>query len=594
MSVIESINQLLKALEDLRESMNQVAFAAGANVPQIENQLVNHFQEQARILSDKLTEILGAARSGKDIQDSEGTTQRVQIELDRCDRQLDEIESEFEAQFADHARLKDLKKKGQEKEWSSWAKGVEDAIRPCRQAIWRATRAMRLAWREIAQSSPAMASSEVVEEKAMPVHEHPSNLGPNSPQQPPVGNVGSVGTGGGNVTSNGNANLPPEVLVDTKLPFPITGATSVFWPSGTSGSTYGLNQLVEGTLREVLAYRPRTADPRGFVAALTNAFTTVEVEGHTETRWTPRSYSVQIQSDMGAITGAQASIYTRAKVALDASLPLLEGLYPLNVNADPELCESLRNIVRERFINLVNELGREGGPRVPRVNIEFEALLGNDLRKSEGGGPAKAAKTPSAIRGALAQLSEELGLNEAKANDIDEEQNVTNFMILSQYISGLQLSWKTDVERYFNHQRLNNETPFLGTQLVLISRMLENVVASVDELTSMLESVLISRAEQETIYLHFDNDRMSIAELLSWIRETAAEQAPRFIQDAGRIGVGAISGEFDKLEKYVESFAKVVTKDANVSLRAPRVIRSIQELHSDLTELNEFVSQLLL
>ena len=133
------------------------------------------------------------------------------------------------------------------------------------------------------------------------VSEQPTNLEYNNPTQPPVDKAGPVGGSGGE-------SFPREVLVDTKLPFPVAGAATSYAPSGTAGSPYRLNQMVEGALREVLAYRPRTTDPRGFVAALNNAFTTVEVEGHTETRWSPRSYSVQIQSDMGAITGGPISL----------------------------------------------------------------------------------------------------------------------------------------------------------------------------------------------------------------------------------------------------------------------------------------------
>ena len=43
-----------------------------------------------------------------------------------------------------------------------------------------------------------------------------------------------------------------------------------------------------------------------------------------------------MQADLGAVTGAQASIYSRAKVALYQSLPLLEGLTSLRVDILPE------------------------------------------------------------------------------------------------------------------------------------------------------------------------------------------------------------------------------------------------------------------
>ena len=56
-------------------------------------------------------------------------------------------------------------------------------------------------------------------------------------------------------------------------------------------------------------------DPKGFLGALNQSFTVTEVEGHIESKWTPRTYAVQ--TDLaGGITGAQASLYSRAKDAL--------------------------------------------------------------------------------------------------------------------------------------------------------------------------------------------------------------------------------------------------------------------------------------
>lgn len=141
----------------------------------------------------------------------------------------------------------------------------------------------------------------------------------------------------------------PELVMDvgTSAPRPVTAATS------------SLGQAVESALREVLAWRPRTSDPQGFVAALNQAFTMSEVEGHTEWSWAPRSYA--IQADMGAVTGAQASIYARARAALNqSSIPLLEGLYPLRPDADEQEMKSSRAVVRSTLTELVSELG-DGG-----------------------------------------------------------------------------------------------------------------------------------------------------------------------------------------------------------------------------------------
>ena len=84
-----------------------------------------------------------------------------------------------------------------------------------------------------------------------------------------------------------------------------------------------MGQTVEAALREALGWRPRPNDPRSFSAALVQSFDRHEVDGHTESTWTPRTYAAQVTADLGAITGAQASVYSRARVALDAALPLL-------------------------------------------------------------------------------------------------------------------------------------------------------------------------------------------------------------------------------------------------------------------------------
>src|SRR5262252_9528572 len=147
---------------------------------------------------------------------------------------------------------------------------------------------------------------------------------------------------------------------------------------GTPGSpvspgTSQLGQIVDGALREVLGWRPRATDAQGFVAALNQSFSVKEVEGHVEWSWTPRTYA--IAAEMGAVTGAQASIYSRARAMLDQSLPLLNGISPLRPDFDLEDSEAIRAIVRSSLTELVGELGREGGPRISRVDELFSLLL---------------------------------------------------------------------------------------------------------------------------------------------------------------------------------------------------------------------------
>ena len=46
-----------------------------------------------------------------------------------------------------------------------------------------------------------------------------------------------------------------------------------------------LGQVVQSAVRDVLGWRPKANDTKGFLAALNQSFTTTEVEGHTECKW---------------------------------------------------------------------------------------------------------------------------------------------------------------------------------------------------------------------------------------------------------------------------------------------------------------------
>ena len=134
-----------------------------------------------------------------------------------------------------------------------------------------------------------------------------------------------------------------EEVSTTGAPAPVAGG------GGTAGA--GDGQIVDQAMRDVLGWRPG-GDLSGFQAALTGAFQLREVEGHTAWTWQQRGYAVQ--ADMGALTGAQASIYARAKSALDQLLPLLAGLTSLNPALFPDQDrEAIRTVVTTELQELV-------------------------------------------------------------------------------------------------------------------------------------------------------------------------------------------------------------------------------------------------
>jgi hypothetical protein len=363
--------------------------------------------------------------------------------------------------------------------------------------------------------------------------------------------------------------------------------------SGAPPSSVG--QTVEAALREALGWRPRANDPRSFTAALAQSFALREVEGHTVATWTPRTYAAQVQSDLGAITGAQASLYSRAGVALDAALPLLDGLYALDPAADPQDMEAIRSIVRSELTELVTELGVEGGPRLSRVDDLLDLLLRGSVQ----------TRATTIVQGQLGQLQDRFGLVPERVDTIDEEENFTNFLTLVDYVREIDTSWQA--RRGF-FDPTGDAVPFLGTQLVLLSRSLAVSAESVGEVNFTLDSVFLGAAERLAIRLSFsatggseltdsknqtlpvpsDTPSILLGELLSWVERVASEEGPQLLQDGGKDGATALTPVLNKLRTLVRGSLVTTGVGPNRGLQSPdsvpagyattRVQRAISEL----------------
>lgn len=359
-------------------------------------------------------------------------------------------------------------------------------------------------------------------------------------------------------------------------------------PSTSTGTGGGmsLGQMATKAINDVLGWKMKSDDAKGFMGALSASFTGMEVDGHTEWKWSPRTYAVQTDLS-GGITGAQASIYTRAKDALDKSLPLLDGLYALDQDADQEDVAALKAVARSQLTELVNELGMLGGPRVSRVNQYFSLLLlGPETFSSEL--TTLPHTDPDQIGGTLGNLRDELGLNfttQDFVNTVEDEQDLSNFRILSDYVTSLAQSWLNN-RSFFG---LDVAKPFYGTQLVLLSRQLSVVAESVDEVRFAMDSVFIGPAERQTMELHFDGDpALFVEDLLNWIQRFATEEGPRLIQDGGKFGVqNTFFPVATQLQRLVHNAQD--PNPANISLprgfHTTRVQRSLQELADQLQEL---------
>lgn len=119
-----------------------------------------------------------------------------------------------------------------------------------------------------------------------------------------------------------------------------------------------------------------------------------------------------------------------AKDALAQCIFLLDGVYPLAPEADNDYVDALRRVVRFQIVELVNEFGSAAGPRVERVDQLITLLVGHRTRTASG-----------EVGGLVGELRIALGLGPQFVNSIDDEQNVTNFRILTDYITSLQQVW---------------------------------------------------------------------------------------------------------------------------------------------------------
>ena len=384
-------------------------------------------------------------------------------------------------------------------------------------------------------------------------------------------------------------NVAYPVMTENVGNPPASSYGGVAGGGGAAGSgSLQLSQLSTQTITNILGWKPKDNDDKGFVGALTQSFSLKDVEGHVEATWTPRTYAVQ--TDLaGGITGAQASLYMRAKEAMDQSLPLLDGLEALNPDSDPDMASALKEIVRSQITELTGEMGFAGGPRISRVNQYFHLLLGVNLPTA----PPKhhdpiphIESEPDKVTGNLGRLRNELQLQSFSkyVNKVVHEQNITNFRILCDYLTSLAQSWVNNL-KFFG---LDTKHAFLGSRLVLISRQLSVVADTVDEVRFTLDSVFIGAAERQTLQLEFKSDpALFIEDLLSWIQAFAKDEGPQLIQNSGKLGVGdGFLPIVEKLYRLVGEARDPLNKNKLPDgYRTIRVKNSLHDLQDQLAEL---------
>jgi hypothetical protein len=371
------------------------------------------------------------------------------------------------------------------------------------------------------------------------------------------------------------------------------GAGTSGGAAGAGGARGGVGQVAMQAIGEVLGWKANPSDAKGFVGALTQSFSLTEVEGRTQSKWNPKTYTVQ--TDLaGGITGAQASLYARAQVAQEKCLPLLDGLYALDPRADPEFVKALRDMAKSQITEIVKQFGVVP-PSILRVNTYFSILLGIDRYQLRPEDSPTVQTDPDLIGGTLGDIRKIYGIyfqhdhhDNPLSNSVEDEQNITNFRVISDYMTSLLLTWLGNYD-YFR-LTMGRAPAFLGTQLILISRQFNVVAETVNEVRFALDSVFIGPNERQQLLIEFPGPpgrqlpSMYLEDVLTEIEGTVTDEGPRLIKEGGRIAL------FNNVQPVVKTLIDMIQGAHNPrniydlpdGYRTPRVQRSLDDLGDQL------------
>ena len=392
------------------------------------------------------------------------------------------------------------------------------------------------------------------------------------------------------VQSNGHLNEEIKESLDElkTFPFQVTEYASGAASGMRRVATGQLGQVAERTIRDILGWRPKTRDSKGFTNALDQAFTARDVEGRTMLSY--RAKGLAVRGDLGAIVGAQASIYAHGSSSVRESIALAEKLVPLRADADHEDIEAVRSIAIDLLAQLEAALGAEGGPIVQHVDQLLELLI--DYQPA--GIVPPAFVDPADVGAVLGELRRRFGLESGRANTIEEERVQSDFGTLVELVSSLMLSWHAQRTSFFR----GKANVFFGTQLIQLDRALEVVVESVHEAECAMDLAYLGPEERQATQLELDQGgaKLTIAELLDWISRLSGEEAQRTIKDSGKDGVQLdLTPKLRKLSELVSSASKISDRDPEKStlpagFHSARVRFALKQLKAHLATTTDLAS----
>jgi hypothetical protein len=207
-------------------------------------------------------------------------------------------------------------------------------------------------------------------------------------------------------------------------------------------------------------------------------------------------------------------------------------------------------------------------------------FLGGPSWSVKGAGTAAKTQTFDKVGGHLGALRTGFGLEERWVNTIAEEQNLTNYIVLVDWVNDLFSNWRTNRQSFVVGSR---KKTFMGTQLIQVSRALAVVAEAVDQLCYVMDTVFIQRAERQTLKITYDAGQPPIffGDLLEWIRNFVTSEGQQLINDSGKDGVQTFTATAERLNELVRG-AKTTTGKVPAGFKTRRVQDALDNLAEQL------------
>ena len=178
-------------------------------------------------------------------------------------------------------------------------------------------------------------------------------------------------------------------------------------------------------------------------------------------------------------------------------------------------------------------------------------------------------------------------------NSVGDEQDITNFRVISDYMTSLMQSWIANR----NFFRFGTSAPaFFGTQLVLISRQFTVIAETVNEVRFALDSVFIGPNERQALLLEFTDQALApmfLEDVLTEVESFASDEGPRLLRDGGKISVTnnilpVVQSHQNLVEEAHEPLNINVLPDG---FKTARVRNSLDDLNDQLEALVVLIQQ---